>query len=127
MKKQLAIHIPEDTLPVKNNSECVSESSTNEQIIVSQKGSCAPESHIKATIRKVTEILEIQGLSCCRCPKTKYILSPLSACKNTVYLYSLRIIRPWGKHPTNLKVRLVARQRQCVGTAYKTSVDYFNP
>ena len=27
----------------------------------------------------------------------------------------------------NLKVRLVARQRQCVGTAYKTSVDYFNP
>lgn len=39
MKMQLPIHIPEDTLPVKNNSECVSESITDEQIIVSQEGS----------------------------------------------------------------------------------------
>lgn len=102
MKMQLPIHIPKDTLPVKNNSECVSESITDEQIIVSQEGSCVPESHIKAIVRKVAEILEIQGISCCRCPKTKYILSPLSACKDSIYLYSLRIICPWGKQPISL-------------------------
>ena len=31
MKMQLPIHITEDTLPDKNNSECVSESITDEQ------------------------------------------------------------------------------------------------
>ena len=106
MKMQLPIHIPEDTLPVKNNSECVSESITDEQIIVSQEGSCVPESHIKAIVRKVAEILEIQGISCCRCPKTKYILSPLSACKDSIYLYSLRIICPWGKAAYQFELKL---------------------
>ena len=106
MKMQLPIHIPEDTLPVKNNSECVSESITDEQIIVSQEGSCVPESHIKVIVRKVAEILEIQGISCCRCPKTKYILSPLSACKDSIYLYSLRIICPWGKAAYQFELKL---------------------
>ena len=106
MKMQLPIHITEDTLPVKNNSECVSESITDEQIIVSQEGSCVPESHIKAIVRKVAEILEIQGISCCRCPKTKYILSPLSACKDSIYLYSLRIICPWGKAAYQFELKL---------------------
>ena len=106
MKMQLPIHIPEDTLPVKNNSECVSESITDEQIIVSQEGSCVPKSHIKAIVRKVAEILEIQGISCCRCPKTKYILSPLSACKDSIYLYSLRIICPWGKAAYQFELKL---------------------
>ena len=106
MKMQLPIHIPEDTLPVENNSECVSESITDEQIIVSQEGSCVPKSHIKAIVRKVAEILEIQGISCCRCPKTKYILSPLSACKDSIYLYSLRIICPWGKAAYQFELKL---------------------
>ncbi len=106
MKMQLPIHITEDTLPDKNNSECVSESITDEQIIVSQEGSCVPESHIKAIVRKVAEILEIQGISCCRCPKTKYILSPLSACKDSIYLYSLRIICPWGKAAYQFELKL---------------------
>lgn len=106
MKMQLPIHITENTLPNKNNSECVSESITDEQIIVSQEGSCVPESHIKAIVRKVAEILEIQGISCCRCPKTKYILSPLSACKDSIYLYSLRIICPWGKAAYQFELKL---------------------
>ena len=88
MKMQLPIHITENTLPNKNNSECV------------------PESHIKAIVRKVAEILEIQGISCCRCPKTKYILSPLSACKDSIYLYSLRIICPWGKAAYQFELKL---------------------
>ena len=108
---QLPIHITEDTLPVKNNSECVSESITDEQIIVSQEGSCVPESHIKTIVRKVAEILEIQGISCCRCPKTKYILSPLSACKDSIYLYSLRIICPWGNAAYQFELKLKPETR----------------
>ena len=56
--------------------------------------------------QKVAEILEIQGISCCRCPKTKYILSPLSACKDSIYLYSLRIICPWGKAAYQFELKL---------------------
>ena len=79
MKMQLPIHITENTLPNKNNSECVS------------------ESHIKAIVRKVAEILEIQGISCCRCPKTKYILSPL------VYIYIHYVLSALGgKQPISL-------------------------
>lgn len=62
--------------------------------------------NIKAIVRKVAEILEIQGISCCRCPKTKYILSPLSACKDSIYLYSLRIICPWGKAAYQFELKL---------------------
>ena len=125
MKMQLPIHIPKDTLPVKNNSECVSESITDEQIIVSQEGSCVPESHIKAIVRKVAEILEIQGISCCRCPKTKYILSPLSACKDSIYLYSLRIICPWGKAAYQFELTKTGKSRHHQRPrAYSASTAY---
>ena len=73
MKMQLPIHIAEENPSTEKTSECVPESITDEQIIVSQEGSCVPESHIKAIIRKVAQILEIQGVSCCSCPKAKYI------------------------------------------------------
>ena len=64
-----------------------------------------PESHIKAIVRKVAEILEIQGISCCRCPKTN-ILSPLSAC-DSIYLYSLRqYYLPLGKAAYQLELKL---------------------
>lgn len=106
MKMQLPIHITEDAPSTKKGSECVPEPITDEQIIVSQEGSCVPETHIKAIVRKVAEILEIQGVSCCGCPKAKYILSPLSACKDIVYLYSLRIICPWGKAAYHFELKL---------------------
>ena len=106
MKMELPIHIPDEVPTEETTVSCVPESVVDEQIIVSQEGSCVPESHIKAIVRKVAEMLEIQGISCCRCPKTKYILSPLSACKDTVYLYSLRIICPWGKASYQFELKL---------------------
>lgn len=91
MKMQLPIHIPE------NEAEsCVSETVTDEQITVSENESCVPESHMKFIIRKVAELLKTQGIPCCECPQTQYILSPLSACKDIVNLYTLSIICPYG-------------------------------
>lgn len=111
MKMQLPIHIAEESQSAEKTSECVPESITDEQIIVSQEGSCVPESHTKAIIRKVAEILEIQGVSCCSCPKAKYILSPLSACKDSIYLYSLRIICPWGNAAYQFELKLKPETR----------------
>ena len=91
MKMQLPIHIPE------NEEElCVSETVTEDQITVSENDSCVPESHMKFIIQKVAELLKTQGIPCCECPNTRYILSPLSACKDIVNLYTLSIICPYG-------------------------------
>ncbi len=96
MKMELPIHIPDEVSAEKTTVSCVPESVSDEQIIVSQEGFCVPEPHTKTIVRKVAEMLETQGIVCCRCPKAKYILSPLSACKDIVYRYSLRIICPLG-------------------------------
>jgi len=73
MHMQLPIHIPEE-----------------------KEDSCVPESHMKFIIQKVAELLKTQGISCCECPKTRYILSPLSACKSELNQYTLSIICPYG-------------------------------
>lgn len=91
MKMQLPIHIPENAAEV-----CVSETVTDEQIIVPENDSCVPVSHMKFAIQKVVELLKTQGISCCECPKTQYILSPLLACKDIVNQYTLSIICPYG-------------------------------
>ena len=100
MKMELPIHIPDEVPTEETTVCCVPESVVDEQIIVSQEGFCVPEPHTKTIVRKVAEMLETQGIVCCRCPKAKYILSPLSACKDIVYRYSLRIICPLGSAQT---------------------------
>ena len=90
MKMQLPIHIPE------NEEELyVSETVTEDQITVSENESCVPESHMKYIIQKVAELLKTQGIPCCECPKTQYILSPLSACNSELNQYTLSIICPY--------------------------------
>ena len=91
MKMQLPIHIPEEKEP-----SCVSEPVREEQITVSENSSCVPDSHMKIIVQKVVELLDTQGISCCHCPETQYILSPLSACIDAVNLYTLIIICPFG-------------------------------
>lgn len=91
MHMQLPIHIPEET-----ETSCVSNSVTEEQITVSESESCVPESHMKFIIQKVVELLKTQGIPCCECPKTRYILSPLSACKDIFNTFTLNIICPYG-------------------------------
>ena len=92
MTMQLPIHVPE------NKEElCVSEVVKEEQVSVPENNSCVPKSHMQFIIQKVAEMLKSQGIPCCECPKTRYILSPLSsACKNIVNIYTLSIICPYG-------------------------------
>lgn len=97
MKMQLPIHIPEElsSEPLAEES-CVPEPVTDEQITVSHNESCVPDTHIRHMVKKVAKILETQGLPCCRCPRTRYILSPLSACKEILTVFRLTIICPFG-------------------------------
>lgn len=91
MHMQLPIYVPDVT-----EDSSVSESVAEEQITVSESESCVPESHLKFIIQKVAELLKTQGIPCCECPNTQYILSPLSACKSELNQYTLSIICPYG-------------------------------
>lgn len=105
MKMQLPIHIPEAPLE-ESASSSVSEVVTDEQIIVSQINTCVSEPDIRFMVRKVVELLKTQGIPCCECHKTKYILSPLSACKNILNQYTLNIICPYGSACYRFELRV---------------------
>ena len=47
-------------------------------------------------VKKVAKLLDTQGISCCHCPRTRYILSPLSDCKDSIPAIGLNIICPFG-------------------------------
>ena len=96
MKMQLPIHVPEDITVVKSGSATVSETVMDTQITVSKNDSCVPDSHMKYIVQKVAELLDSQGIPCCHCSKTRYILSPLSACKDILNQYTLNIICHYG-------------------------------
>jgi hypothetical protein len=51
---------------------------------------------MKFIVQKVAELLDSQGIPCCHCSKTRYILSPLSACKDIFNTFTLNIICPYG-------------------------------
>ncbi len=99
MKMKLPIHIPESSEPEntpKAGEKCVSETVTDDQIVVSKPLPCVPLSHIQYMVRKVAKLLDTQGLCCCHCPQTRYILSPLSDCKDSIPVMNLSIICPFG-------------------------------
>lgn len=96
MKMQLPIHIPEEITVEESGSATVSETVMDTQITVSKNDSCVPDSHMKYIVQKVAELLDSQGIPCCHCSKTRYILSPLSACKDILNQYTLNIICPYG-------------------------------
>lgn len=96
MKMQLPIHVPEDITVVESGSATVSETVMDTQITVSKNDSCVPDSHMKYIVQKVAELLDSQRIPCCHCSKTRYILSPLSACKDILNQYTLSIICPYG-------------------------------
>lgn len=96
MKMQLPIHVPEEITIEDSASVSVSETVTDSQITVTKNDSCVQDSHMKFIVQKVAELLDSQGIPCCHCSKTRYILSPLSACKDIVNLYTLSIICPYG-------------------------------
>lgn len=76
--------------------ENVPEFIKKEQITVSDSTGSVSKQHMKRIIEKVAEILAAQGVSCCECHKTHYILYELSDCKETKYRFSLSIGCPDG-------------------------------
>lgn len=96
MKMQLPIHVPEEITIEDSASVSVSETVTDSQITVTKNDSCVPDSHMKFIVQKVAELLDSQGIPCCHCSKTCYILSPLSACKDIFNTLTLNIICPYG-------------------------------
>ena len=48
------------------------------EVCVSEELSSVSKSHMESIVRKMAEILDSQGVSCFRCPKTTYKLYPLS-------------------------------------------------
>lgn len=107
MTMQLPIHVPENKEDI-----CVSETVKEEQITVPENDSCVPKSHMRFIIQKVAELLKTQGIPCCECPKTRYILSTLSsACKNTVNIYTLDIICPYGKDAYRFELNIKPEEK----------------
>lgn len=85
MAFQIPISIPDQA------DKCVPETITDEQIIVSDSSNSVSKSHMRKIVEKVAGILAAQGVPCCECPKTRYILYELSDCKETTYRFSLNI------------------------------------
>ena len=50
----------------------------NHEVIVSEEISGVSKTHIEIILNKMANVLDSQGLSCFRCPKSRYILSNLS-------------------------------------------------
>ena len=51
---------------------------TEHEICVSEEFSCVSKSQIEIILQKMAKVLESQGISCFRCPKSRYKLFPLS-------------------------------------------------
>ena len=105
MTMQLPIHIPDSEEP----SKCVSKCVTDDQLTVSENNLYVPKPHMKYIIQKVVELLDSQGIPCCHCEKTEYILSPLSDCKSTVIQYALSIICPFGNMKYQFELTLTSK------------------
>ena len=93
-----------------------------EQITVPENESCVPVSHMKFIIKKVAELLQTQGIPCCECSKTRYILSPLSACIDTVNQYTLNIICPYGKAAYRFELTVTPEEKLAVSLSDETDM-----
>ena len=67
----LRVSVP-DTIPPESGPI------SDEQICVSTEFPSVSKSHMLYFVRKVLQTLEAQGISCLSCPKSKYMLYPLS-------------------------------------------------
>ena len=78
MQLQINIRISENEI---SNIEDIKHEIKDKQICVSDCFSCVPKPHIKATLQKVSQALELSGLCCCGCNESLYILSNYIGCK----------------------------------------------
>ncbi len=72
MALNIKITLPEEDLPGENIE------TREHEVTVPEELSCVPKAHIEIILGKVAKVLDAQGISCFRCPKSKYMLFPLS-------------------------------------------------
>ena len=94
MALNIELNIPDDT----DNSEEI-----QNNISVSEYLNSVSKTVAEGVVQKVGKILSLQGFPCSSCPKTEYILLPLSECKET----SLSPIK--SVNSENLRFLLVLR------------------
>ncbi len=76
MSLKIKITLPDEREPQEDSAF------TEHEVCVSEELSCVSKSDIDTVIRKMAQVLDAQGISCFRCPKSVYKLYPLSdACK----------------------------------------------
>ncbi len=74
MALNIKITLPEEGLPGEEIQ------TTEHEVTVPEELSCVPKAHIEIILGKVAKVLDAQGISCFHCPKSKYMLFPLSDC-----------------------------------------------
>ena len=76
MSLKINISLPDEGAPQADSAL------TEHEVCVSEGLSCVSKSDMDAVIRKMAQVLDAQGISCFRCPKSIYKLYPLSdACR----------------------------------------------
>ena len=76
MVLKINLTMPDETNPQEDPAV------TEHEVCVSEELSSVSKSNMEAVITKVAQILDAQGISCFRCPKSIYKLYPLSdACR----------------------------------------------
>lgn len=95
----------------------------DEQITVSGSVNSVSKHHMREIIEKVAGILAAQGVSCCVCHKTRYILYELSDCRKTKYRFSLSIGCPGGD--TLYQFELILTPTTSAGRLRNTILKHF--
>ncbi len=72
MALNIKITLPGDTMPGEEIQ------TAEHEVTVPEELSFVPKAHIEIILGKMAKVLDAQGLSCFRCPKSKYMLFPLS-------------------------------------------------
>lgn len=91
-----------------------------DNITVSDDENSVPESHIKFMVGKIAELLDTQGVPCCRCTEAQYQLSKLSDCRDELYVsYTLRLCCPFE----NIKYQFEITVHE---DSSRTPIDDFN-
>ena len=76
MVLKIDVTLPKETEPQADSTV------TEHEVCVSEELSSVSKSNMEAVITKMAQVLDAQGISCFRCPKSVYKLYPLSdACR----------------------------------------------
>ncbi len=91
MSLKIKITLPDEREPQEDSAL------TEHEVCVSEELSCVSKSNIDTVIRKMAQVLDAQGISCFRCPKSVYKLYPLSdACREEYICHVPKAVSRFG-------------------------------